>query len=170
MAKRRRVWGELVFTALGAIVLALGLFCLGLAASNTDIASRLASEGREAQGMILDLSVKSDGAGATRFGDPEFAPIYRVTYRFEDEAGVGHEATRQVPIRFFNAHKAGGAISVTYLPSDPDLSQVDASTVTSSVLSLLFMGGLSAALGALVLLVEAWRAFVGRRPDSFFWE
>lgn len=118
----------------------------------------------------MSLSVNSDGVGSVSTGRPEFAPGYSVTYSFQDQAGVTHEATRQTPIRFFNAHKAGEPITVTYLPSDPGISQVADNAVTSSVLSLLFAGGLSAGLGVLVLLVQAWRAFVGRRPDSFLWE
>jgi hypothetical protein len=110
---RPSLWSPIGMTLLGVLFLVATLVLVDFSAKRLMQSITLSQSGRQIQATIIDREQKSWGKG----------PYGSITYQFQVE---GHTYTKQSGVsgRIFNVLAQADKLTITYLPSDPDISML----------------------------------------------
>jgi len=153
--------------ALAAMAFGLGALCFQLAFDREQVGRNLAAEGVGTEAIVEELSpVLPTG----RYPVQPAVPDYDVTYSFLDAAGQVWRFTTRMSFPVLPLPKAGDAIRVRYLPSNPRVNEVNRGSVASSAMLVLWIAVLSTGFGIAVLAYLLWHFALRRHLERLFQE
>lgn len=135
---------------LGLIPLALGAAIVFVGSQISENAVRLDAEGLEAVATVIDKRqyARSSGTGTAT------TTYYNLRYHFPIGGGALHYGNRDVSRDFYQSVEVGSAIPIRYLPSDPDLHEIEAGAVGNNALYATLFGSVLAVCGLLLLWLQ----------------
>jgi hypothetical protein len=115
-------WFGGLWLAIGLLFLAIAL---GVGLHDLRVQSRLDSEARVAEGMVLEKWIRRGSGSAGRRGE---TTNYRVSYRFTTASGERVKGEAEVPRARWDALVERERVRVTYLPDAPGTHRIDGET------------------------------------------